>query len=275
MAILALLSAPPHMCRAEEDIVTVFVPSVSEIDKLPSEKESGAKNGSGRLMWKNENVPEADILMTLMRPRSRTPYGMDMPQSFAMIFQPDKGGEPVRKDLLGDAEEILYRDQKAWGANVELPEPGLYQFVAEGKPFWDERKGIYLQQSAKVFLPVLSGGSGWENPAGQSMEIIPLSRPYGLRCPALFSALALHDGRPAAGIPVSAALISSAGKNPAASRWSGFMESRTDSSGIFSFVFNQPGWWICDAAAAGDPLKGADGQMKEVRKSAIIWVYVE
>ncbi len=265
----------PDYVKADEDIITVFVPSVPGIEKLISENSPDSKKKTGKIIWKNEDIPEADILMSLMKPDSYLPYAMDMPQSFAMIFYGDSGGEePVRKDLLGDIEEIRYLDQRAWGANVALAEPGLYQFLLEGKPFWDEKKDKYFQQNVKLYLPVLSDGAGWDNTVTRGLEIIPLTRPYGLMAPAFFSARVVNDGKDVSGARVKAGRIN-IGKKSAPSRWHNYLETRTSQEGVFSFVLNQAGWWYCEAIIQGEPLKGTDGKMKELKKSAVIWVYVE
>lgn len=261
-----------------DDIVTVFVPSVPGIEKLLSESSVEAKSRKEKSIWKNDDIPEADILMSLMQPQAYQAWDMDMPQSFALFFQADREGwpeeSPVRKDLLGDVEEIRYLDKKAWGANVALPEPGLYQFIMEGKPFWNEKKNEFFQQSAKLYLPVLSNGSGWDKPVSQDLEIVPLTRPYGLQNPAFFSAMLLKNGKAVSNARVMAGRLN-VNKKAAPSRWHEQMETRTDQAGIFSFVLNEAGWWYCEALVRGEPLKGTDGQMKEARKSAIIWLYVE
>lgn len=268
----------PRMACADEDPITVFVPSVPGIEKLLSESSATSKAKGQKSIWKNDDMPEADILMSLMRPQAYVAQAMDMPQSFAMIFQAEKpgnaGDKPVRKDLLGDVEEIRYLDTKAWGANVALPDPGLYQFIMEGKPFWNENKNEYFQQSAKLYLPVLSNGSGWDKAVSLDLEIVPLTRPYGLQDPAFFSARLLKNGKAVDNARVMAGRLN-INKKAASGRWHGQMETRTDQAGIFSFVLNEPGWWYCEAVVQGEPLKGTDGEMKEVRKSAIIWLYVD
>ncbi len=277
LAVIFPLSVKPGLA-ADEDIITVFVPSVPGIEKLLSENGGEARAKGQKSIWRDDTIPEADILMTLMQPNAYLAHGMDMPQSFAVLFQPDKaeGGEenPVRKDLLGDVEEIRYLDTKAWGANVALADPGLYQFIMEGKPFWNERKDEYYQQSAKLYLPVLSDGRGWDRSAGQGLEIVPLTRPYGLQEPALFTAKVLFNGKAVNEAEVIAGRLN-VNKKAAPTRWHGKLETRTDQAGVFSVILNSPGWWYCEAVIKGEPLKGADGQMKDVRKSSIIWLYVE
>lgn len=272
-----LLFSNPALTKGEDELITVFVPSVPGIEKLLSENPTEAKKKGQKSIWKDDKIPEADILMSLIKPYSYLPQAMDMPQSFAMIFQPDpslnRGEEPVRSDLLGDVEEIRYLDNKAWGANVALAEPGLYQFILEAKPFWNQEKNEYLQQNAKLFLPVLSSGSAWDKAASQGLEIVPLTRPYGLINPAFFSAKVLNNGKALADVRIRAARLN-ADKSSAPNRWSRDLETRTDGEGIFSLIFNEAGWWFCEAMTLGEPLKGPDGQMKETKKSAILWLYV-
>lgn len=274
MVLLLYFSVQP--VRAQEEIITVFVPSVPGIDALPNKNQGDAKGKKVKSIWKNEEIPEADILMSLMRPHAYEPFAMDRPQSFAMFFQADKAGEngeAARKDLLGDVEEIRYLDQKAWGANVALAEPGLYQFLLEGKPVWDAEKNRYFQHMAKLYVPVLSEGAGWDKAISQGLEIVPLNRPFGLRSPALFRGRLQNGDKPVANTRIVAGRINSS-KKPAQTIWHRTLESRTDTEGIFSFIFNEPGWWYCKASVEGEPLKGNDGEMKDMEKSAILWIYV-
>ena len=272
-----LIFSNPVLAGAEDELITVFVPSVPGIEKLLSENAGEAKKKGQKSIWKDDNVPEADILMSLIQPYSYKPQAMDMPQSFAMIFQPDSGmetgEEAIRRDLLGDVEEIRYLDNKAWGANVALAEPGLYQFILEAKPFWNQEKNEFLQQNAKLFLPVLSAGRGWDKALSQGLEIVPLTRPYGLIKPAFFSGRVLNNGKAVPDVRIRAARLN-ADKSAAPNRWSRDLETRTDSEGIFSLLLNEGGWWFCEAITDGEPLKGPDGQMKETQKSAILWLYV-
>lgn len=136
---------------------------------------------------------EVDVLITMMRPFQHEGLGMDMPQLFAVLrydeATPVKDGvlQPERRDLLGDVEEIRYLDQKAWGANVALASPGLYQFIIEARPWWDAARDRFVQHYVKTTLPVYGVERGWELPVGQRFEIQPLTRPFGLTAPgALF-----------------------------------------------------------------------------------------
>ena len=223
---------------------------------------------------------ELDVLITMMRPFQYEGLVMDMPQMFAVLrydsATPIKDGiaQPERRDLLGDLEEIRYLNQKAWGANVALTKPGLYQFIIEGRPWWDAAHGRYLQHYVKTTLPVYGVERGWSLPVGQRFEIVPLSRPFGLTAPAMFSGTVLMDGKPLAAASVRMARINTE-KRTVPTSWHEDIAARTNNKGEFSFVLNQPGWWCCMASIPGDPLKGPDGQPKPLQMGTLFWLYVD
>lgn len=249
---LILLLLAPGIAPAQ---VTVLVPSTPGIEK-------------------KEKSLEVDMLMTLMYPFRNQTVAMDMPQMFASLRFENGSDQPERRDLLGDVEEIRYLGQKAWGANIALEKAGLYQFIMESRPWWDEAENHYLQQLVKVVLPVLGQGEGWNVPAGLGFEIVPLTRPFGFYAPAIFSGRAQLSGKPLANIPVRMGRINIEKKN-VLTPWHEELCARTNQAGEFSFVLNQPGWWFCEAIIPGDPLKGPDGEMKPMEFGSVFWLYVD
>lgn len=223
---------------------------------------------------------EVDILLSMMRPFLHAGVAVDMPQLFAVLRHdadpaaPQGGTQPERRDLLGDVEEIRYLDQKAWGANVALDKPGLYQFLVEGRPWWDEDRQTFLRQQATMTLPVHGVDRGWNEPTGQSFEIVPLTRPFGLTAPALFSGRLLLDGKPLADAQVRMVRIN-ADEAPALTPWHEDLAGVSNAAGEFSFMLPQPGWWCCTALTDGPPLKGPDGELKPVERGALFWLFVD
>lgn len=256
VAVLFALAATAHSAP-----VTALAPSQPGVE---------LKNGKAQ--------DEVDVLIALMDPFERSGVDMDMPQFFAAMYYPQNFNpdtmQPELRNLLGDVEEIRYLDKKAWGANVAIDKPGLYQFILEAKPWWDAERNIYLHQQAKVLLPALGVENGWNTTFGQSFEILPLNRPFGLTAPALFSGRLLLDGKPLENIPIRMGRINTASA-PVPTRWHRSLEARSDSDGQFSFVLNEPGWWYCEAAIAGAPLKGPDGEMRDLERSTVLWLYVD
>lgn len=290
-ALCAFFSLAPPAARADAPL-TLLVPSrpVVSAPVVPAPKADTQKTGqaSGKTPARAQGaVPETsaepeevDILLSMMRPFLHAGVEVDMPQLFAVLRHDadpaaDLGGaEPERRDLLGDVEEIRYLDEKAWGANVALDKPGLYQFIIEGRPWWDEERQTFLRHQATMVLPVHGVDRGWNEPAGQGFEIVPLSRPFGLSAPALFSGRVLLDGKPLADAQVRMVRINTDGA-AAPTPWHQELAGVSNAAGEFSFLLAQPGWWCCKAMTEGPPLKGPDGELKPVERGALFWLFVD
>lgn len=247
--------------------VTLFAPGLPAPEKnARNRKEEQPMHGDG-----------ADILIALVQPHEYTGREMDRPQLFGMYFQPpfqeDQKSNPEWVDLLSDMEEIRYLDKKAWSANIDAEKPGLYKMVLETRPWWDERRGIFIQHQGKLLLPILGIDDGWNIPTGQSLEIVPLTNPFGLVAPAFFAGMFLVDGKPAQNMQIIMGKLNTTHEE-VPTRWHEAMEARTDANGQFGFVLNKPGWWFCEARIPGDPLKGPDGAIRELLRSTLLWVHV-
>ncbi|MBQ7457397.1 MAG: DUF4198 domain-containing protein [Desulfovibrio sp.] len=254
-----------------------------DAQKSPPAPQSSPQNNNpipkdkGNLVQINE---ETDILISRIKAFAYTFSPMDMPQAFTVLRysreKPMNNGHPqaTRRDLLGDVEEILYKGQKAWGANVGIVEPGLYQFVLETRPWWDEVQQHFCQQYVKVLLPVYGDDTGWEEPSGQRFEIVPMTRPFGLLAPSLFTGKVLFDGHPCANCLVIIERINTDGQK-VPTPWHQALVLRSDANGQFSAILNKAGWWCCRALLEGAPLKGADGHPKALQLGSLYWIYVD
>ena len=237
-----------------------------------------------------EPKKQMDVLLALGDPFSLNAVDMEMPQMFAVLRrmpltleeqalegQSGKrsgGVKSLREELLGDLEEIRYMDKKAWAAHVDMEIPGLYQLMAETRPRWDDGRGMFEQQFAKVVLPVLGVEQGWDSPVGLAVEIVPLTRPFGLMAPALFSAKVLRDNEPLADSFVRVGRLNTE-RRGVPGPWHAEQVLKTDGDGNFSFLCSQPGWWAFMAVTQGTPMKGGDGQPKALELGALLWVYVD
>ncbi|MDR1777528.1 MAG: DUF4198 domain-containing protein [Desulfovibrio sp.] len=309
---LHALACPLRLARAE-GIATLLAPSRTNVEKSkatpvdptkpsPAKGKTASRDGADTDDKKTDgNAPdpkpsvdareqpetlaggldeEVDILIAMMRPFSQSCYDMDMPELFAVLRYDDAmplvngvlQGE--RRDLLGDVEEIRYQDKKAWGANVALEKPGLYQFSIDSRPWWDAPSERFLQHYVKTMLPVHGVERGWDTPLGQRLEILPLTRPFGLISPALFSGRVLQNGEALTGVSVRMTRVNT-DRVSVRTGWQKELAAVSDNAGQFAFVVNQPGWWCCLAQTPGDPLKGPDGAPRPLEIGAILWFYVD
>lgn len=288
---ICLTSLVFHTQECLANPVTLMISNLPEVITIPEtevrqEAKSEVKSSSNlrKVIQKNtsanSNGPETDILISMLAIPPGNAVDMDIPQYFACIFypanpEPGLENEPkaLRADLLGDVEEIAYEEKKAWGANVDLSRDGLYQFIAETKPWWDDSNKSYYQQQAKLLLPVNKANYGWDLSTGQALEILPLTRPFGLKTPALFSGRAMADGKPLVNALIKMAPLSKIADQVKAD-WYANLEAKTDINGQFSFVLNSPGWWYCVVSLPIAPLKGPDGEMRPVELTSILWINV-
>lgn len=223
---------------------------------------------------------EVDMLISLMSPREHAARPMDMPQLFAVLRHDaatrfvNGTPQPDRRDLLGDLEETLYLKTRAWAANVAIERPGLYQFITETRPRFDTGRRCFEQQYVKSILPVHGIEDGWERPAGLRLEILPLTRPFGLSAGAVFSGRAVGPEGPLAHARVYMDRVRTE-KKPAPALWQHDLEGRTDSDGRFVLTPDAPGWWCCVVEVEGQPLKGPDGQPTPLILGSVLWLYVD
>ncbi len=233
-----------------------------------------------------KDTKQISILLAFGYPFAQRGIDMERPQMLAAIRLPlvpapaapagtEQKGEAKteRTDLLGDLEEISYLDKKAWAVNLPVAGSGIYQLVMETRPFWDEDAGIFTQQFVKTIFPAQSSGEGWETPSGLKMEIIPMSRPYGLLYPAVFGGRVELNGKPMPGALVKLEKLN-VEKRAVPNIYYENDFVRADSGGNFYSLCSSTGWWSISATAFADPLKGPDGQQKPVKIKAVLWLHV-
>lgn len=139
---------------------------------------------------------------------------------------------------------------------------------------FDRHAGGFLQDDVKVDVRV-QVQKGWDRAAGMTVELVPLTRPYGWRAGSVFVARAMFKGKPLADaeveieqfhptppkdIPEDDALITKVVK--------------TDVNGYVICTLDEPGWWAI-AVTAEDGTKTHEGKEYPVVRRGILWVKVE
>jgi cobalt/nickel transport protein len=153
-------------------------------------------------------------------------------------------------------------------------ERGDHLVVVTSPLAFDEHAGGFVQDELKVLVRV-QVQKGWDNPAGQRIELLPLTRPYGLRPGFAFKAQARLNGKPIADaeveieklnptppeiIPEDDALVTQTVK--------------TDVNGYVVCTLAEPGWWGM-MVTAEDGRQERDGKQWPIIRRAIMWVYVD
>lgn len=153
-------------------------------------------------------------------------------------------------------------------------ERGDHWVVVTTPLHFDEHAGGFVQDELKALVRV-QVQKGWDNASGQSIELLPLTRPYGLEPGHVFKAQARLKGKPLADaeveierynakppqeIPEDEALITQAVK--------------TDVNGYVVCTLDQPGWWGV-MVTTEDGMREKDGKQWPVIRRGILWVKVE
>ena len=223
----------------------------------------------------DQKYKEISVSIAFGHPFAQTATDMDLLQMFAAVkYPPKKDGQTSRHEFLDTLVPAKYLKKNSWAGTIPLQDPGLYQLVLETRPLWEEAQGVFLQQFAQTIVPVLGCEHGWEIPVGLKLEILPLTRPFGLTAPALFTGRVLFDGKILPDAPVRIEYLNE-DKRTVPSAYHQTQRLRTDEHGLFSFVCPHPGWWGFAAVTKGDPLKGADGQPKNTELSGVLWIYID
>lgn len=151
---------------------------------------------------------------------------------------------------------------------------GDYLFVLRTHPIWMEEDGEFLQDTVKVVLHV-QAQKGWDAASGSfGVEVLPLTRPYGLQAGMAFQALVQtgsellprtlveverYNAKPPRSLPPDELITRTV---------------RTDAKGTVVTTLADAGWWCLSAAvAAGN--RDHEGKKYPVRERSILWVHVE
>ena len=168
---------------------------------------------------------------------------------------------------------------------------GDHVVVARCEAVWMAEEQEFLQDTVKVVLHVQTQ-NGWDNALGSGLELVPLTRPYGLRAGMVFQAHVLGppslrpDG-PVTTTPLSdktqqplpRTLVEVERYNPAPPQALPPDEHitrtvKTDPNGVATVSLSEPGWWALTAVCDGGT-RERDGKRYPVKVRSTLWVYVD
>ena len=129
-----------------------------------------------------------------------------------------------------------------------------------------EEEEVAWEDHVKAVIHHKTSG-GWDQRTGQIMEILPLTRPYGLEEGFVFSGQVLYDGQPLGDAPVEIEKYYEVGvctdenlpPEPMVTR-----ETRSDPNGIFSFTLDEPGVWVVCASNTVGTIEGHDRDIRGI-----------
>lgn len=149
-------------------------------------------------------------------------------------------------DLLPSLGGASGETKPEWRATFTPADRGDHVVALTGPA--GEHDGKRFQDFVKVVVHVPAVQGGWDRTLGDPLEVVPLTRPYGLAVGAPFRAEVLADGQPLAGAEVEVEYKNERAPDPLPDEpWITRVE-KTDRSGAFSAHLDRPGWWIVSAS---------------------------
>jgi len=158
---------------------------------------------------------------------------------------------------------------------------GDYVFVAVSPRIWMEEDKDFIQDTVKVVLHV-QAQKGWDGHAGK-LELVPLTRPYGLVPGMVFQAEMVDHVRAfkvGAAHPLAHALaeVERYNPKPPASLPPEEHITRTvklDRQAKLVTTLTDPGWWALTVNSPHGEDHEADGKKGKVRFRSTFWVFVD
>jgi cobalt/nickel transport protein len=195
--------------------------------------------------------------------------GMDMakPKAYGVIA----GGS--KEDLLGTLKPIQVLGKAAWTAPYTVKKPGVYTFYMDPEPYWEPAEDAFIVHYTKVVVPAFGDEEGWDKEVGQKIEIVPLTRPFGLYTGNVFQGVVKMDGK---NMPYAEVEIEFYNRDEKAEAPNEYMVTQTvksDRNGVFTYAAPRAGWWGFAALTTADFKLKKDGKDKAVEIGGVIWVY--
>jgi cobalt/nickel transport protein len=162
---------------------------------------------------------------------------------------------------------------------------GDYVFVVQCDPVWLGEEGVFLEDTVKVTVHV-QVQKNWDAPAGVPFELLPLTRPYGLRAGMVFQTLLIGPAGAANGSaprpvlqPLPGALVEVERYNATPPKELPPDEHvtrtvKTDPAGVATVTLTEAGWWAITAVRDGG-LRERAGRQVPVRERTTYWVHVD
>jgi cobalt/nickel transport protein len=157
---------------------------------------------------------------------------------------------------------------------------GDYVFVVRTRPIWMGEEGEFFEDTVKVVLHV-QAQKGWDSSTGEPLEIVPMTRPYGLEPGMVFQSQLQWraPGRETPVAPVITRPVEIEHYNPTPPQHLPSDEhvtrtARPDANGVVTSTLTEAGWW-CVTASRPHGTREHDGKLRPVLERSTIWVFVD
>ena len=198
--------------------------------------------------------------------------GMDLttPKQFYTVFN------GVKADLLGCLRETATIGSKGYTCQFSPKKPGVYQFVMEPQPYWEELEDLFIIHYTKTIVAAFGDDENWQELLGLPVEIRPMLRPFANYKGNTFTGQVMINGKPAADTDVEVEYFNDNARYQAPTSYHTTQVVKTDAQGFFSFTCPLAGWWGFSSLTTADyTLKNQEGIDKQVELGGVLWIYMD
>ncbi|MDW7973036.1 MAG: DUF4198 domain-containing protein [Thermodesulfovibrio sp.] len=222
-------------------------------------------------------LPSDDIITTkdskkinlklyFMHPFEQEWLNMDKPKVFNVVYGNEK------TDLLNTLINKKIKGKNIWETQFTIKNPGDHIFYFEPQPYWEASEEKFIIHYTKVIVQALGKEEGWDKEVGLPIEIIPLTRPYGLWVGNVFQGIVKVNGKPLPFANVEVEYFNEGGKVKAPKEPYITQVIKTDANGVFTYAIPKAGWWGFAALTEASYKLKKDGKEYPVEIGGIIWV---
>ena len=191
---------------------------------------------------------------------------MARPKAFGVFVNGQK------KDLLKSLKKKAVNGFTTWEAKYRIKRPGDQIFYVEPAPYWEPAEETFIIHYPKVIVNALGLEEGWDAEVGLPVEIVPLTRPYGLWAGNVFQGVVKVNGKPVPFAEVEVEYYNEDGsiKPPAEPYITQVIKA--DKNGVFTYAMPKAGWWGFAALTTASYKLERNGKKYPVELGGVIWV---
>lgn len=206
------------------------------------------------------------LKLYFMHPFEQEWLNMEKPKFFGVMVDDEK------INLLDHIMNKKVKGQNAWEAQFTIKKPGDYIFYLEPEPYWERAEEKFIVHYPKVVVQALGKEEGWDKEIGLPIEIIPLTRPYGLWAGNVFQGIVKLNGKPLPFTDVEVEYYNEGGKVRAPKDSYITQVIKTDANGVFTYAIPKAGWWGFAALTEASYKLKKDGKEYPVEIGGVIWI---
>jgi cobalt/nickel transport protein len=216
------------------------------------------------VMQHDKRVVSVDL--SFSHPFEMVGMDLDLPSKF-YVFHNGK-----KSSLLSRLKNSQVMGRKSFTMDYRIKRPGIYAFMMEPKPYWEEAEDCFIIHYTKTVVAAFGDDEGWGVETGAITEIVPMSKPFGLYAGNLFQGVVKLQGKAVPYAEVEVEYYNSEKNAKAPTDYMITQTVKADKNGVFSYAVPSSGWWGFSALNKAPYKIKHNGKPKDVELGAVLWV---